>query len=166
MPKFHEPGKLRIIWWTQEGNEGMKDYEMHEYALVRDNFDALVALPEVRRVIVMGYSGQNPYVIGDRGRNPWREKFDRDLARIKKEQKRMEASSKTGEKPNLKAGDVEKITHERMDASKEGREGKAVDMSAIEKVIENGEREEEEMRRLQQERIAKETDGLLDGDMV
>lgn len=147
VPKFHEPGKLRIIWWTQEGNEGMKDYELHQYALVRDNFDVLLALPEVRRVVIMGYSGQNPYVLGDRGTNPWAEKFGREWKRTKRQQRVTEGE----------------LAGERMDASKEGREGRLVDIDAV---IEQSDEMEEQARRRDDERIAHENEGLLSGEMV
>jgi hypothetical protein len=38
----------------------MKDYDLHEYEQVRANFDVLLNIPEIRRVVIQGYSGQNP----------------------------------------------------------------------------------------------------------
>ena len=143
----------------------MKDYELHQYMLVRENFDVLLAMPEVRRVVIMGYSGQNPYVVGDRGTNPWAEKFGRDWSRLKKESRRG-AVGGSEKKVEEKEGDVEEVARERMDASKEGRVGKEVDMKNIEKVIADNDREEEEARKVREERIAQENDGLLNGDMV
>jgi hypothetical protein len=139
----------------------MKDYELHQYALVRENFDVLLAMPEVRRVVIMGYAGQNPYIVGDRGTNPWAEKFGRDWTRLKKERQRA-AVGASGMKSEKEEVDEER-TRERMDASKEGRIGKVVD---IEKIIEENDRVEEEARRKEEERIAHENEGLLSGEMV
>jgi hypothetical protein len=139
----------------------MKDYELHQYALVRENFDVLLAMPEVRRVVIMGYSGQNPYMVGDRGANPWAEKFGRDWAQLKKERKRA-AVGGSGMKSE-KEEEAEERTRERMDASKEGRVGKVVD---IEKIIEENDKVEEEARQREEERIAHENEGLLSGEMV
>ena len=166
VPKFHEPGKLRLIWWTTEDAEGMKDYELHQYMMVRENFDVLLALPEVRRVVVMGYSGQNPYVMGDRGTNPWAEKFGRDWARVQKESRRGGAADVRQTKTVEKEVDVDEVTKERMDASKEARVGKAVNMEDIEQLIEDNDRAEEEARRERAEKIAEENEGLLNGEMV
>jgi hypothetical protein len=138
----------------------MKEYELHQFALVRDNFDVLLAMPEVRRVIIMGYSGQNPYVLGDRGTNPWAEKFGRDWKRLKSERNARGAEGSAWSK---KDEDEEEIARERMDASKEGRVGKVVDIEAI---IEENDALEEQARRKEEERIAHENEGLLSGEMV
>jgi hypothetical protein len=124
----------------------MKDYELHEYALVRRNFDVLLDLPEVRRVVIMGYSGQNPYILGDK--NPWVEKF----TRMNKVRKGWD------ERKDVKEGNKE-----RMNDSKEGRVGKLVDINEI---IEKNDEIEEQKRREEEERIATETEGLLSGEMV
>ena len=165
VPKFLNPGQLRIIWYTQDGNEGLKDYELHEYALVRDNFDVLLNLSEVRRVVIMGYSGQNPYIIGDGGRNPWQDRFDREFKKMEQEgrqaklaQEKMEHLVGKGERKRM-----EKEKTERLDNSKEGRTGKLVD---IEGVIEEHDRAEEEKMRELREKHWKESDGLLTGEMV
>jgi hypothetical protein len=139
----------------------MKDYELHQFALVRENFDVLLALPEVRRVVIMGYSGQNPYVLGDRGSNPWAEKFGRDWARLRHERKQASVGA-SGMKTEKEEEDEEK-TRARMDASKEGRVGKLVD---IEKIIEENDKAEEEARQREEERIVHENEGLLSGEMV
>lgn len=57
----------------------------------------------------------------------------------------------------------EEMTKERMDASKEGRIGKVVDINAI---IDESDRLEEEARLREDERIAHENEGLLSGEMV
>ncbi|TVY82282.1 hypothetical protein LSUE1_G001908, partial [Lachnellula suecica] len=61
VPKPLLPGSLRIIWYTDTDKEGMRDYELYEAALVMENYDMLCGLPDVRRVVVMGFSGQNPW---------------------------------------------------------------------------------------------------------
>ncbi|RAL62344.1 hypothetical protein DID88_004910 [Monilinia fructigena] len=40
--KFHNPGTLRIIFWTAEGKECIKDYELHEYKVVREAWEIVV----------------------------------------------------------------------------------------------------------------------------
>ncbi|KAI9053651.1 hypothetical protein LZ554_002605 [Drepanopeziza brunnea f. sp. 'monogermtubi'] len=87
VPKFHELGVLRIYFYTQEGKIGHKDYELREYEKVKEDWNKALELPEVRRAVVMGYSGQNPYTLGH---NPWVEKFKKD----KRNQERAEAQRK------------------------------------------------------------------------
>lgn len=155
VPKFHSPGTLRLIWYTHDKTQGLKDYELHEYALVREHFDVLLNLDEVRRAVIMGYSGQNPYILGAGGRNPWADKFER--------QKRARASQE-----EIKRRDKEK--RQRMDSSREGRTGVLVD---IEDVLERSERAEQdrirvedERRRTELEKQWGENDGLLSEAMV
>ncbi|OWP06316.1 hypothetical protein B2J93_4932 [Marssonina coronariae] len=91
VPKFHETGVLRLYFYTQEGRIGHKDYELREYEKVRADWHKALELPEVRRAVVMGYSGQNPYTLG---RNPWREKFEREqklAAKAEAQQKKQDA---------------------------------------------------------------------------
>jgi hypothetical protein len=78
VPKFHAPSRLRIIWYTHDGNSGMKDYELHEFALVRKSFDAMLELDEVRRVVVMGYSKLDPYTVGAGGKNMLADRFEKE----------------------------------------------------------------------------------------
>jgi hypothetical protein len=144
VPKYHGPGTLRIIWYTHDGNQGMKDYGLHEYVQVRDNFDVLLALDEVRRVVIMGYSGQNPYVLHADGRG-------------------IGDKYKDEKKRGLEGKEREKKQKERFDNSEEGRKGKIVD---IESVIEKHDKAQEERRREAEERIWKENEGLLSGGMV
>jgi hypothetical protein len=125
VPKPLEPGTLRVVFWTHENTQGIKDYELHEYILVQESWEELCKQDEVRRCLVMGYSGQNPYVRADGGSNPWVEKFQRD-------QKRERERARQG--------------GERMDNSKEGRVGKLID---IEEVIHKSEELEEERRMAQ-----------------
>lgn len=63
VPRPHLPGNLRVIWYTTDKNQGFKDYQLHEYAQVRENFDELLKMEEIRRVVIMGYPSENPYVV-------------------------------------------------------------------------------------------------------
>ncbi|KAA8573210.1 hypothetical protein MFRU_025g00360 [Monilinia fructicola] len=104
--KFHNPGTLRIIFWTAEGKECIKDYELHEYKVVREAWESLFNLPDVKRAIVMGYSGQNPYIKDFGEKNPWEDKIERERRRKK------ESVQRQGE-------------------SKEGRTGKVIDIKSV-----------------------------------
>jgi hypothetical protein len=150
VPKPLLPGTLRITWYTIDGNEGQKDYELHEYAIVRKNFDVLLALEEVRRVVITGFSGQNPYIM-TQGRNPWQDKFTRQLRNMEREAK----EARRGQ---------EKTEHsEGFRKDGEAKSGMLVD---IEGVIEEHDRVEEEKMREAREKHWKESDGLLTGEMV
>jgi hypothetical protein len=164
VPRFLNPGTLRIIWYTHDGNEGMKDYELHEYALVRENFDVLLGLDEVRRVVVMGYSGQNPYILGAGGRNPWQDKFRREFQKMDREAREAKEAQETVERGFSidERKQTEKEKKERL-GSRDSRAGKIVD---IEGIIEEHDREEEEKMRILREKHWKESDGLLTGEMV
>lgn len=162
VPKFHSPGKLRIIWYTKDGNRGEKDYDLHEYQQVRTNFDILLDMPEIRRVIVMGYSGQNPYFLVN-GTNPWQERFrrmDREARRAKIFQEKAE-----GKRPGDRKADMNKELGEsgRSGIEKDGRTGILVD---IENVIEQNDKAEDQRRRRESDKIWQENEGLLSGEMV
>jgi len=137
----------------------MKDYELHEYALVRRNFDVLLELDEVRRVVVIGYSGQNPYVLGAGGRNPFQDRFARELKKANRDAKHAKLEQKKMEK----GPSVAQETKQRMDSSNKGSTGRLID---IEEIIEEHDRDEEERMRIARERHWKESDGLLTGEMV
>jgi hypothetical protein len=155
VPKFHPPGKLRIVWYTHDGSQGLKDYDLHQYVHVRDNFDVLLDRPEIHRVIIMGYSGQNPYVRGN----------ERIFGGLKGKQ-RVDANYETHEEQTVRR----KLYDEMMDKNREGRVGKAVH---IEEVIWESDRiEDEEIEKKRIKEIEKfqegyeEKEGLLIGDMV
>jgi hypothetical protein len=162
VPKFHSPGKLRIIWYTKDGNRGEKDYDLHEYQQVRTNFDVLLNMPEIRRVVVMGYSGQNPYLLVN-GTNPWQEKF----RRMDKEGRRAKVlrEKAEGKRPGEHKAEMnnEKGRPGPFGIDKEGRMGILVD---IEDVIEQNDKAEEERRRVESDKIWQENEGLLSGEMV
>ncbi|KAK8206808.1 hypothetical protein M8818_004643 [Zalaria obscura] len=61
-PKPLQPHELRLVFITTDGNEGHRNYELRQHALVKEQFDSLATLPEVGRAMVMCYSGRNPYV--------------------------------------------------------------------------------------------------------
>jgi hypothetical protein len=140
VPKPLERGYLRLIFWTHEGTQGIKDYPLHEYNIVRHAFDEALNQPEVRRCMVMGFSGQNPYVLDVGGKNPWVEKFEREERNRKREQ--------------------------RFADSEEGRIGKKVD---IESVIEKSEEYDEHKRQRAEEMeaaVAKHTEGFIDSGTI
>jgi len=161
VPKFHNPGTLRVIWYTHDGSRGFKDYDLHEYATVRDSFDVLLALPEVRRVVIMGYSGQNPYILGKRqgnGKESERaDKLESEMDRIKEEGRRARLEQRKME------GRDWKDRYQAADSNKEGRTGKLVDINAV---IEKSDKVEEQRRKEQEDKTWKENDGLLSGEMV
>jgi hypothetical protein len=159
VPPFLNPGTLRLTWWMRDGTQGIKDYDLHEYAQVRDNFDVLLNMPEIRRVLITGYAGQNPYILVN-GTNPWQDKF----RRMDKEAKRAKVFQETAERKgtrNQKVGVYDKAGP--FDNDRAGRTGVLVD---IEAVIEQNDKAEEERRRIDSDKIWKENEGLLSGEMV
>lgn len=105
VPPFHEPGKLRLVFWTSDGNQGIKDYELHEYELVREVWEKLFNTSDVKRALVTGYSGQNPYITNYGASRTWVDAVER-----KKRQER---------------------NNERMENSRQQRSGKAVDIEGL-----------------------------------
>jgi len=106
VPKFHEPGKLRLVWWLLSGTEGSKDYELRQYMECYDDFQKLRLLPEVKRVCIMGYAGQNPYAATPKSRM-LTDMLDREIEKTRKEREKM-GGFKT--KPSLL--DVENLVEE------------------------------------------------------
>jgi len=141
---FHQPGQLRLIWWTDGGKKGMKDYDLHKYALVKENFDALFNMIDVKRAVIMGYAGQNPYMLEDhekfgrRGKG-WKNKSEEEERKLKEE------------------------NETRMNQAAEGRTGKLIDIDAV---IEKSDAIDEEKMRKAREAKWKENDGLMSGEMV
>lgn len=144
VPKFHEPGKLRIIFWTNANTQGIKDYELHQYQTVRDDWGKLLDMDDVRRAIVMGYSGQNPYILGNNGSNPWVDKFAREKRDPKKEEERRQRQE------------------EMMAESKEGRKGELLDIQDIIARTDEAERKKREDEERKQLERTSENDRLLD----
>lgn len=111
----------------------------------------------MRRVVVRGWEGQNPFVHTEEGRRLASGIFYADKkgsgagrelggwSEVERERRRREGQE------------------ERFDSEREGRTGKVVD---IEGVIEAHDRKEEERRKEQEGRIWKENEGLLSGGMV
>lgn len=162
VPKFHSPGTLRVIWWTRDNSRGFKDYELHEYLKVRESFDVLLDMPEIRRVVIMGYSGQNPYVMRNGKWDQKADKMEQEIERIKGEAFRARQAQQKTEGSRIK-GDGED-RYQVADNSKEGgRIGKLVN---IDDVIERSDKADEQKRKEQEERTWKENDGLLSGNMV
>lgn len=136
VPPFHAPGKLRIIFWTFDGEQGIKDYELHEYSIVREAWEALFNMPSVKRALVMGYSGQNPYVTEYGGSNPW-------------------VDTVKGEKRQARK-------NENMENSKELRNGKMLDIESVINKAEEAERKKQKQRELDAQLKQGETVSLLD----
>lgn len=88
---------------------------------MREAWESLFKLEDVKRAIVMGYSGQNPYVKDFGEKNPWEDKIEREKRR-------------------------EKISRQLQGESKEGRTGKEIDIKGV---IERT--EEEEVRKVAEE---------------
>lgn len=160
VPKPLLAGSLRIIWYTDKGKEGMKDYELHQATLVRENYEMLCSHPDVRRVLVMGYSGQNPWVLNSKG-------LDSELRKMKNEARRARAAQ---DKMDRKGGALSKgqLAVVKNGESSSGavagpQMGTLLD---IEDVIEQTDREEEHKRKMVEERTWKENEGLLSGEMV
>lgn len=144
VPKFHETGVLRLYFYTQEGRIGHKDYELREYEKVKEDWQKALELPDVRRAVIMGYSGQNPYTLGN---NPWVEKFKRD----KKNQARAEALRK-------KQDEARTVTRKDNDV------GNLIDFDDIITQTEMAEEQKEiaEMERRREREGSSEHDRLLD----
>ncbi|OCK77129.1 hypothetical protein K432DRAFT_304906 [Lepidopterella palustris CBS 459.81] len=111
VPRPLLPGTLRIVWWTIDGTEGLKDYELHQYRLVRATFDKMVSHPEIRRCFVTGYSSQNPYVTSYDGNTIWEEQesiVDKEMKKQKEREnwdKRQVGRDKEGKPGKKGAGD-------------------------------------------------------------
>ncbi len=112
-------------------------------------------------MVIMGYSGQNPYILGKRqgnGKESERvDKLESEMDRIKEEGRRARL-----EQRRMEGRDV-KDRYQAADNSKEGRTGKLVDINAV---IEKSDRVEEQRRKEQEDKTWKENDGLLSGEMV
>ena len=158
VPPILRYGTLRIEWWTHDAHHGLKDYQLHEYVLVKQNFDLLIGMKdEVRRVIVKGWAGQNPFVHTEEGRRLASGIFYAD-------KKGLGAGRELGGWGDLEREKKRRQQQEaRFNAETEGRSGTVVD---IEGVIEAHDRKEEERRREEEGKIWKENEGLLSGGMV
>ncbi|KAI0993901.1 hypothetical protein K3495_g14283 [Podosphaera aphanis] len=75
--RAQQVGDLRLKWYTHDGNVGFKDYPLQGYQQARSDFDEVLALPDVRRAMILGYPAQNPYITID-GKNPWVDRFERE----------------------------------------------------------------------------------------
>jgi hypothetical protein len=134
VPRPHLPGNLRVIWYMTDGNQGLKDYQLHEYVQVRENFNELLKMDEIRRVVIMGYPSENPYTIEAGGKkSKLAKQLDKKMQRIREDRREVK---KNMEKDKAVYGADE--MDERIDS----------------------EEEEEEFRELE---AKKEGDGLLSG---
>ncbi|TVY49118.1 hypothetical protein LOCC1_G001215 [Lachnellula occidentalis] len=162
VPKPLLAGSLRIIWYTDKGKEGMKDYELHQATLVRENYEMLCSHPDVRRVLVMGYSGQNPWVLNSKG-------LESELRKMKNEARRARAAQDKieGKGRGLAKGQRAVVGNGESESGAVAGPGPQMGtLLDIEDVIEQTDREEEQKRKMEEERTWKENEGLLSGEMV
>ncbi|QIX00610.1 hypothetical protein AMS68_006127 [Peltaster fructicola] len=54
-----EPGNLRLVFYTHEGNEGQREYPLHMAYAVKEMFDDLA--DEGFRPMIIGWSKENPF---------------------------------------------------------------------------------------------------------
>ncbi|KAI4842487.1 hypothetical protein E4T44_06517 [Aureobasidium sp. EXF-8845] len=114
-PKRLFPGTLRLVWWTTDNKQGLRDFELHQSELIKSLWDSLLDNPDVSRALVTGYSGQNPYVLSY-GDNPWltKEQKERLVRRendemwARKSARRVETRSKADRFEDEKAADRRK----------------------------------------------------------
>ena len=116
----------------------------------------------------MGYSGQNPYVMGRGGSNPFQDKFQRELRKAQKEAKDAKLSQeiterRCGPSTGTEGDQINNDKRERMGGAAAATMGRLIDIDAI---IDEHDREEEERMRIARERHWKDSDGLLTGEMV
>ncbi|TKA61391.1 hypothetical protein B0A49_12647 [Cryomyces minteri] len=76
---------------------GHKDYELHQHTLVKESFDSLLSLPDVRRCLVMGFSGQNPFTMTYDGQHPWSQAKERRIRRDAQKNQEKGASQRVDE---------------------------------------------------------------------
>ena len=117
-------------------------------------------MPEIRRVVIIGYSGQNPYILVN-GTNPWQEMFKRMNREASRAKKLQENNERRGPPPAYEAG-----TNASQGTSGNEKGGKTGVLVDIEGVIEQNDRAEQERRRVDEDKIWKENEGLLSGEMV
>lgn len=77
LPRHPNPLSPTLTPAQTDNTEGLRDYELHQHALVKIQYDSLCDVPDVNRCLIMGYSGQNPYVM-TYGHNIWQEKFKKE----------------------------------------------------------------------------------------
>ncbi|KAK3064376.1 hypothetical protein LTS18_007719 [Coniosporium uncinatum] len=89
------PGSLRLVYFTTDNEKGFRDYELHQYARVRADWETLRTIPEVRRCYVTGFSGQNPYVWSASGSKIWTEQEKIVQSELRKQARRAKARAET-----------------------------------------------------------------------
>lgn len=142
--------------------------------MVREKYDILLGLEDVRRVVVIGYSGQNPYL---RDGPNWgeakgkleleREKMEAEAARARKrkereDQKKIEEGGEAASaQERLKKGPSLLNTG----VNEKGWEGKGKVLD-IDGIIDETDRAEQERARILEEKMWEESDGLMSGHNV
>lgn len=172
--KFHEAGTLRVVWYTITGQKGIRDFELSDYQVVREKFDVLLALPDVRRVCVIGYSGQNPYLRDASGWGEAKTKLqlekeammkEAEKARQRKERedarKVIEGGEASWKAERLKKGPS--LLNTGNNEKKWEGKGKVLD---IEGILEETDRVEMQRQREEEEKMWEEADGLMSGHNI
>jgi hypothetical protein len=91
VPKPLIPNSLRLIWYLHNGKEHARDYDLFQSSVVGENYDILCEHEEVRRVVIMGYSNQNPWAEGCK-------EMDAKLRRMKAEARRAKIAQEKSER--------------------------------------------------------------------
>lgn len=131
----------------QGGAKGFKDYPLSARATVLRAYEVLSDLADVRRVVVWGWAGQNPFSVGPEGEAG--SAFAEDRARRRRElgeagfefgKAEMQTSSSSSSAPSSRRGDEERDREEGRRRKGEGQKTTDVDFSRIEAIIEQDER--------------------------
>jgi hypothetical protein len=172
--KFHEAGTLRVVWYTVQGQKGIRDFELSEYQMVREKYGILLDLPDVRRVLVIGYSGQNPYLRDGSGWGEAKGKLQIEKDKMDAEAKRARERKNRKDAKKIEEGGEASYAQERLkkgpsllntgvnEKAWEGK-GKVLD---IEGIIDETDRVEMERQRILEEKMWEENDGLMSGHNV
>ncbi|KAF1991213.1 hypothetical protein K402DRAFT_450831 [Aulographum hederae CBS 113979] len=150
------PGTLRIVYWTEyvrteqqiniaqtDNDKAHADYELHQYALARSHFYNLLSHPDVRRCLVTGFSGQNPYVTSNDGSSLWTEQEKIIEMEKKKQARRAKAAEEKKKRMEGKLVDVDGDGEE----EEEGKvAGDGLERNGIDKLILDVEEAERQSR--------------------
>ena len=129
---------LTLLSSQTDGNQGLRDFELHQAELIKSLWDSLLDNPDVSRALVTGYSGQNPYVL-TYGDNPWLTKEQKDKLR-RKENEQLWAKKSANRVATRSKGD----RFEDADEEKERIRRKEQIFEHIDEVIQSNEEAEKE----------------------
>lgn len=151
-------GNLRLKWYTHDGSVGFKDYPLHDYDLVRNDYCSVLALTEVRRAMVLGHPDQNPYILIN-GKNPWIDLFKRE----KKQKEKLLREKRAREAKNVvQEGDFLNIDALIEETEKEEEKRIQLERDAEAKAIEEAIKNRQCPTKV---RLADEEEGLLSSHM-